>query len=331
VTDEDQVAADMYTFLTNLFSSYPKLSKLPLFIIGESYAGHYVPAITSFLVQNAKEINVRGMAVGNGFIDPGIQTASFGPFIYSHGLMSASQLNAVQAAVPACQKDIARGDWQSAFNDCGNVLDLSLQYCSDNNGAQCNVYNIYAPCDGPLCYNFDNIVKFLNTPSVQKQLGVSGINWQACDTTPYEYLENDFDRSYLQDIPIVLAAGVPVTIYNGMLDIICNFYGEAAALDSMTWPGQSAFQKAANTTWVASGNTVGTYRTAQGLTYVAVANAGHMVPHGMFLLNSLHRHTQINPPTHSPCLTLSSKTTGESNKHAVLKAIHITQASSGPR
>jgi carboxypeptidase C (cathepsin A) len=279
VTDEAQVAGDMYTFLTNLFSSYPQLSKLPLYIIGESYAGHYVPAITSYLVQNAPEINVKGMAVGNGFIDPGVQTASFGPFVFAHGLMTKTQLTATQAGVGPCQRDIANGDWQSAFNDCGNVLDLALQFCGQNKGAQCNVYNIEAPCNGQLCYNFNNIVKFLNTASVQKELGVSGINWQPCDTTPYEYLENDFDRSYLQDIPIVLAAGVPVTIYNGMLDIICNFYGEAAALNSMTWPGQSAFNNAVNTPWVVNGATAGTYRSAQGLTYVAVAGAGHMVPH----------------------------------------------------
>jgi len=269
----------MLTFLTNLFQSKPNLAKLDLFIIGESYAGHYVPAITSYLVQNAKQINLKGVGIGNGFIDPGVQTASFGPFIYAHGLMTKQQLAATQAGVPACQKAISGGHWSTAFNDCNAVLDDALNYCSQQKGSECNVYNIEAPCNGQLCYNMNNIIKFLNTPSVQKQLGVTGINWQPCDTTPYTYLENDFEKSYQTDIPIVLAAGVPVTVYNGMLDIICNFYGEADVLSSMVWPGQSAFNAATNTTWMNGANPAGTYRTAGGLTYVAVADAGHMVPH----------------------------------------------------
>jgi cathepsin A (carboxypeptidase C) len=33
--------------LQKFFVQYPQYSKLPFFIIGESYAGHYVPAIVS--------------------------------------------------------------------------------------------------------------------------------------------------------------------------------------------------------------------------------------------------------------------------------------------
>ncbi len=278
VTDEAQVAADMFTFLTNLFNTYKYLNNRPFYIFGESYAGHYVPAITSYLVQNSN-FNIQGMAVGNGFIDPGVQTASFGPFVFSHGLMTNSQLRDTQSGVPQCQKDIAQGNWQAAFNDCAYVLDNALEYCSENKGSQCNVYDITAPCVGQLCYNFNNIVKFLNTKSVQAALGVSGIQWQPCDTTPYSYLQNDFDRSYLTDIPIVLAKNVPVTIYNGNLDIICNFFGEYDVVNSMVWPGSQAFNAATNTTWTVSGAAAGNYRTAQGFTYVVVYNAGHMVPH----------------------------------------------------
>lgn len=76
-------------------------------------------------------------------------------------------------------------------------------------------------------FSFDNINNFLNSPAVQKALNVS-IQWEACnDDQVYSHLEGDFERSYGFDIPTILSYGVPVTVYNGNLDIICNFYGNS--------------------------------------------------------------------------------------------------------
>ena len=231
------------------------------------------------MVTNAPHNKNAGVAIGNGLVDPYLQTASFGPFIYGHGLMTKSQLDDVQSGVPQCQQDINNGAWSTAFTDCGNVLQNAMNYCASNKGATCNIYDILAPCDGPLCYNFDNVNKFLNSAAVQKELNVTGITWQACDSTPYQHLEDDFERSYQFDIPIILAHDVPVTVYNGDLDIICNFYGESDVVNTIQWPGASAFAAATNTTWTLGSSAVGNYRSAQGLTYVVVYNAGHMVPH----------------------------------------------------
>ena len=45
-TDEDGVATDMYDFLQQFMQAHPEYNKLPFFTFGESYAGHYVPAVT---------------------------------------------------------------------------------------------------------------------------------------------------------------------------------------------------------------------------------------------------------------------------------------------
>jgi len=112
-------------------------------------------------------------------------------------------------------------------------------------------------------------------------LGVpSWLSWASCNFTVYAPFENfDFESSYRNDIPILLAGGKQVLFYNGDEDLICNFYGTSALLDSMEWPGESAFNSAANTTWTVNGAAAGSTRNAQGLTYVVVGEAGHMVPH----------------------------------------------------
>ncbi len=131
-------------------------------------------------------------------------------------------------------------------------------------------------------------------PSTKNRLGVPGdINWAACNFTVYSPFETaDFEESYRFEIPVLLAANVDVVFYNGDEDLICNFYGTSSLLESMVWPGQNSFANAPNVTWSVGGSPAGTARSAEGLTYVVVGEAGHMVPHdqpenALTLLNNL--------------------------------------------
>ena len=44
--EEGAVAADMYDFLQQFFTHHPQYQGRDFFVFGESYAGHYVPAVT---------------------------------------------------------------------------------------------------------------------------------------------------------------------------------------------------------------------------------------------------------------------------------------------
>jgi len=108
-----------------------------------------------------------------------------------------------------------------------------------------------------------------------------GVNqtWETCNYDVYSYFEStDFEVSYRDDLPILLQ-NYPVVIYNGNFDLICNYFGEAATLNSMPWPGQQGFLNAANVTWTVNGQAAGSARSYDNLTFVVVYNAGHMVPH----------------------------------------------------
>jgi len=275
VTNEDQIATDFVTFLTNFFQKYPQYKNLPFYITGESYGGHYVPAIASKIATSTTGINLKAVAIGNGYVDPEIQDGSFGPFLYAHGLIDQDDLNSVQTQYAQCQSDIESKKWDSAFYDCNAVLGMALGYAGN-----INVYDIREPCKTPpLCYNLQPIADYLDQSYVRQKLGVGDKNWESCNSKVYQYLEKDFEQSYLFDIPILLNKGVRVLLYNGNYDLICNFYGTSQMLNGMQWSGQTSFNNAQNTTWTLNGQTLGNARTASGLTYVVVANAGHMVPY----------------------------------------------------
>eukprot|EP00501_MAST-03F_sp_TOSAG23-6_P000285 GSMAST32.ASY1.ANO1.291.1 assembled CDS len=59
------------------------------FVFGESYAGHYVPAVTHRIYEGNKNVKsgdiyipLKGLAIGNGLTDPEIQYAKYVRFIF---------------------------------------------------------------------------------------------------------------------------------------------------------------------------------------------------------------------------------------------------------
>ncbi|CAE7689665.1 CBP31, partial [Symbiodinium necroappetens] len=67
--DEKGVAENMYVFLQKFFQQFPQYQKTNFFVFGESYAGHYVPAISHRIWSSNKaneglHIPLKGLAIG---------------------------------------------------------------------------------------------------------------------------------------------------------------------------------------------------------------------------------------------------------------------------
>jgi len=302
VTDEEQVSKELWIFIQAFMKMYPQYSKLPFFVTGESYGGHYVPAFAAYIqAQNQQKIglpiNMKGIAVGNGWVDPGIQAGSYAPYAYAHDLIGESVLGEANAQYQICLSDVTEGNYGEAFYDCSAVFDIVLQ-----GAGNINYYDIRKQCNpAPLCYDFTAITNYLNLESTKQQLGVpSWINWVACNYSVYfPFATADFEQSYRSDITALLSGGTNVVLYNGNEDLICNFYGTAAYLEAMPWSGESSFINAPNTTWHVNGEAAGSARTADGLTFVVVSEAGHMVPHdqpanALNLLNHVLNNSPFN-------------------------------------
>jgi len=80
---EDDVAQNFYDFLQNLYEIFgEELREKKLYISGQSYAGFYIPSIARGIYLRNKKvssashmINLEGIAIGNGWIDPSIQVS----------------------------------------------------------------------------------------------------------------------------------------------------------------------------------------------------------------------------------------------------------------
>jgi cathepsin A (carboxypeptidase C) len=77
----------------------------------------------------------------------------------------------------------------------------------------------------------------------------------------------------------LLDDGVPILIYNGDKDYICNWVGGLAWVSALEWTGKKHFVNAHNKPWqTTEGKPGGESKSFGPLTFMRVFDAGHMVP-----------------------------------------------------
>jgi len=77
-TAEWEIGQDFVNFLVNFYNStaFKGYQNTPLYIFGESYAGHYVPTVSQSIIwynnngTGPFKIPLKGMGVGDGWTDP---------------------------------------------------------------------------------------------------------------------------------------------------------------------------------------------------------------------------------------------------------------------
>merc|ERR1712086_851619 len=93
---KDCVARNLYSLLQQFYQVFPEQLQSKLFITGESYGGHYVPAIGAYIhEQNMKNENkmipLAGIAVGDGWVDPVNMIPAYPDMVFNMGMCDASE------------------------------------------------------------------------------------------------------------------------------------------------------------------------------------------------------------------------------------------------
>lgn len=293
-SNEEMISEDAYYFLQAWFKSEQgqNYKNAPLFIVGESYGGHYAPAIAhriwrgnQNLAAGLENLNLQGLAVGNGLTDPEEQYKWYAEMgrNNSHGteIFNEQTYNGMKQAEPMCTKGIQTcnsGDGmlnsfacQAAFIGCNTALTTPYR------ATGLNPYDISKPCgDNPLCYDFSHIENFMNRAETKAALHVDehNPNWQTCNMMINMSFHVDWMKDFAPYVADLLNGGIPALIYAGDLDFICNYMGNHAWTMNLDWDHKAEFNAAEERDW----NGAGMARTANGLTFLQVYDAGHMVP-----------------------------------------------------
>lgn len=288
VFSSKDAAIDVYAFLQLLFGKFPQFQKNDFHIAGESYLGHYIPAILHEIVKHDDRIfNLKSLLIGNGVVDEKVQIASYGPMACGKGgyksVISQQDCDDIDRRVPRCQAliDVCY-KYQNPVTCvasgffCEGIFD---KYQSTG----LNPYDIRIPCgNDDLCYEEMNFVSdFLNLPLVKMLLGAEVDEFVSCDSeVGVQFgLYGDIYRPHQQFVGEVLDLGLPVLIYAGDKDYICNWLGNHAWTELLEWEGMYGFQAAKLQNWTTlQGEIAGEVKNFDKLTFLKVNDAGHMVP-----------------------------------------------------
>ena len=114
-TNENQVADNLYEFLKQFFQVFSEYRKNEFYIAGISYAGKYIPSIGYKLMLESEQsgINFKGVAIGNGLIDP-LHSGSSSPLLKSLGLIDKKQEEEIKAMEDKYRELIKKGDYLNA-------------------------------------------------------------------------------------------------------------------------------------------------------------------------------------------------------------------------
>ncbi|KAF5727471.1 hypothetical protein HS088_TW22G01164 [Tripterygium wilfordii] len=132
--DLTSIIKDLYNFLKAFFIKHTKLTRKKFFITGQSYAGHYAPALASKILEENEKINIDNRinlqaSIGNGHINPYIQSPTIPVFAWIHKLIrELDYSNIEENFMKICQSsakscvDGVRKDCPIAFDDCLDMI-----------------------------------------------------------------------------------------------------------------------------------------------------------------------------------------------------------------
>lgn len=278
-TNEEEIAENMSLFMQRFLEKYPQLQGHDFYITGESYAGHYIPAIShNFIFKHKQDLkfNFRGMAIGNGLVDPYNQYPEYNTFAYENKLISAATHLVLEGVFKACQLLIESHVWPVALEECqlGVTAILGLPVAP-----AFNVYDIREKCSHPpLCYDFGPADSLLARKDIKSILGVDGRSWEECNMVVHTALLGDWMTNLAPKVTDILNTGLDVLVYSGDKDFICNWRGGEKWTDTVNWNGHADYSKVQYVDWTANGKSAGALKAFKNLKFLRVYNAGHMVP-----------------------------------------------------
>lgn len=280
---------DVYALLTLFFKQFPEYAKQDFHIAGESYAGHYIPVFTSEILSHKKRnINLKSVLIGNGLTDGLTQYEYYKPMACGDGgwpaVLSESECQSMDNALPRCLSLIqscydSESVWSCvpASIYCNNAMIGPYQKTGQN------VYDVRSKCEdnSNLCYSaLGYITEYLNQKVVMEELGAEVSNYDSCnfDINRNFLFQGDWMQPFHRLVPGILEQ-IPVLIYAGDADFICNWLGNQAWTKALEWPGQKAFNKAGlNDLKLGGGDKYGQVQSSGNLTFMRIFAAGHMVP-----------------------------------------------------
>jgi carboxypeptidase D len=193
----------------------------------------------------------------------------------------------------SCQALIASNPGHVTYRECEGILTQFLQASNKKNGGDQACYNMYdvrlkdsyPSCGMNWPPDLEYVTPYLRKSGVVKALHVNperNIGWKECNGAVSSSFDTKNAKPAIDLMPDLLS-DVPILLFSGAEDLICNYVGTEDMISNMEWNGGKGFEEtpgnwAPRRDWTFEGEAAGFWQAARNLTYVHFYNASHMVP-----------------------------------------------------
>lgn len=290
------VSKNLMQILCQFYEVFPEQRAQDLYITGESYAGHFAPALASHVHRQGcrcplyaeryspgyagGRLPLRGLAVGNGWVDPVHMLPAYPSMLYDFGLVDEEQRTRVEGYVSEAVASIRSGHMLRAFQLWDEMMNADIfpypSYIHNVTGTDWHT-DLRRDDTGIS----DAWKAFVTRPDVRRAIHVGNSELQDGWECEHRF-QRDFMRSFAGELAGFLDAGnYKVLIYSGQLDIVVGAPLTERYLAELPWQGREAFERAPRSIWrvaPADPEVSGFVRSSGLLTHAIVRGAGHFVP-----------------------------------------------------
>lgn len=293
-------APDFWAALQGFVGAFPQYSVNGVHLATESYGGHYGPVFADYIQeQNAKnvagatQIDLRSLAVGNGWFDPVIQFQAYYNFTVSPGNTWGFKPFNESSEAQMYNALYGEGNCLDQLLDCNTRGGDGICSAADNLCYQ-EVEYVYDTVTGrdeydlrylmPNPFPYTSWVSYLNRPDIQQAIGAfTNFSYSVTNLgtgTVATAFGTTGDDARVFDIPAknkkLVDNGVYVVHYAGDADYNCNWLGGeavAAKIDASGWSG-AGFENMTTS----DGQVHGAVKQSGKYGFVRIYDAGHSVP-----------------------------------------------------
>lgn len=288
--NQNDVGQNLLLAMQQFFLIFPHLQHNEFFVCGESYAGKYVPALGYAIFQDSKrqidesnsrtrpKINLKGLAIGNGFTDP-LHQFDYADYLYNLGLIDS---NGRQSFIKYQNQGIdciKNRDFECAFEIFDELLHKPTALIKNLTGLEWNFNYLKAEPDDvtPLVY-------FLMDLDTKRAIHVGNttLRWLNEENLVEPYLKLDVMDSVAHWVAELLSH-YPILIYNGQLDIVVAYPLTVNYLEHLNFTGADQYKNAPRHIWRVENEVAGYVKHGGNLTEVLVRNAGKIFVTRTFL------------------------------------------------
>lgn len=284
--NENDVGRDLLNALQQFFLLFPNLQKNEFFLSGESYAGKYIPAVGYAIYQDSKrqtesnvngltmpKINLKGMAIGNGWTDP-VHQYNYADYLYQLGLIDA---NGHRVFVEYQTKGIdcvKKGDLECAFKVFDELLDGDV-YPNGSVFKNLTGFNMYYNYLKTEQDDMTALAEFIQKTDTRRAIHVgNNTNHEADSINMVAYhLKLDIVDSVANWVAELLSH-YPIMVYTGQLDICVAYPLTQNYLNHLNFTGAEQFKKATRYIWRVDNEIAGYAKHGGNLTDVLIRDAG---------------------------------------------------------